>query len=58
MVTYFGHSTLVDPWGDTVIEAGEHAELQTAEIDMGLVAEVRSGMQVLRDRRPELYGQP
>lgn len=58
MVTYFGHSTLVDPWGDTVIEAGELAELQTAEIDMGLVAEVRSGMQVLRDRRPELYGQP
>jgi predicted amidohydrolase len=58
MVNYCGHSTLVDPWGDTVIEAGEEAALLTAEIDLGLVAEVRSGMQVFRDRRPDLYGQP
>lgn len=55
MVNYFGHSTIVDPWGDTVAEALEDEMLVTAEIDMDLVSEVRAGMQVLRDRRPELY---
>lgn len=54
-VSYFGHSTIVDPWGATVAEAPEDEMLVTAEIEMDLVSEVRAGMQVLRDRRPELY---
>jgi predicted amidohydrolase len=56
MANYFGHSTIVDPWGDTVAEALEDEILLTAEIELDLVSEVRSGMKVLRDRRPELYG--
>lgn len=56
IMNYFGHSTIVDPWGGTVIEAGENEVLLTAEIDMGLVSEVRAGMKVLCDRRPELNG--
>ncbi len=55
LVDYFGHSTIVDPWGDTVAEAAEEEALLTAEIDMDLVSRVRAAMPVLRDRRPGLY---
>lgn len=55
-VTYFGDSVIIDPWGRTVVEAGETEEaLLTAAIDLGLVGEARSKMQVLADRRPDLY---
>ncbi len=54
-VTYFGHSCVIDPWGETVAEAGEGEELLTAEIDLDRVREVRRRMKVFRDRRPDLY---
>ena len=54
--TYFGNSVIIDPWGETVIEAGESREmLLTATIDVVKVDEVRSKIRVLQDRRPELY---
>lgn len=56
VVTYFGDSVIVDPWGRTVVEAGETDEmLLTATIQMDQVKEVRTKMTVLKDRRPELY---
>jgi omega-amidase len=56
IVTYFGYSTMVDPWGETIIEASETEEmLLTATMDIGRVNEVRSKMRVLTDRRPDLY---
>jgi predicted amidohydrolase len=56
VVTYFGDSCIIDPWGKTVVEAGETEEmLLTATIDMDRVTEIRNSMKVLRDRRPELY---
>jgi len=55
-VTYFGHSTIIDPWGKTVIEAGDEQEvLLTAEIDLNLANEIRQKMRVLSDRRPDVY---
>jgi len=54
--TCFGSSTIIDPWGRTVIEATETEEgLLKATINMDMVAEVRSKMKVLSDRRPDLY---
>ncbi len=53
--TFFGHSTIIDPWGETVLEAGETAELLTATIDLDLVTEVRNRIPVFADRRPLLY---
>jgi omega-amidase len=50
--TFFGHSTIVDPWGGTVIEGGETAELLTATIDLDLVEQVRNKIPVFADRRP------
>jgi len=56
IVTYFGDSVIIDPWGRTVIEAGETDEmLLTATICMDRVREIRANMTVLADRRPELY---
>ncbi|MBP8646232.1 MAG: carbon-nitrogen family hydrolase [Syntrophobacteraceae bacterium] len=55
-ITYFGHSVIIDPWGKTVVQAGESQEmLLTATIDPDLVDDIRAGMQVLRDRRPDIY---
>lgn len=52
---YFGHSMVVDPWGEVLVEAGEAEELVTVEIDLGLVAQTRSKLTATRDRRPELF---
>ena len=55
-VIYFGASAVIDPWGETVVEAAENKEeLITAVLDLARVAEVREKMKVLKDRRPELY---
>ena len=56
-ITYFGDSCIIDPWGETVAEAGETEEtVVTATIDTDKADETRSNMTVLKDRRPELYG--
>lgn len=52
---FFGHSCIIDPWGQTVIEAGEEAMLVTCEIDLARVDEVRRRIPVFEDRREELY---
>lgn len=52
---FFGHSCIVDPWGQTIIEAGEEEMLVTCELDLGRVDEVRRKIPIFQDRRPELY---
>lgn len=55
--THFcGHSMVVDPWGEIVIELGEGEGVYTVEVDLKLVEDVRGRIPVLRDRRPEYYG--
>jgi omega-amidase len=55
-VTYFGNSCIIDPWGETVVEAGETSEeLLTAPLDLDKADEIRGKMTVLSDRRPDLY---
>jgi omega-amidase len=53
---FFGHSTIVDPWGELIVEGGEQEILLTAPIDTGLVAEIRERIPIFADRRPEVYG--
>lgn len=55
MSKFCGHSALIDPWGNKVVEAGETELLLTATIDTELVAEVRQKITVFNDRQPELY---
>jgi predicted amidohydrolase len=52
---FFGHSCVIDPWGEPVVEAGESELLLTAEVDLDKVDQVRAKLPVLADRRPEVY---
>ncbi len=52
---FFGHSAIVDPWGNAVVEAGDTEVLLTATVDMTLVDDVRQRIPVFGDRRLELY---
>jgi predicted amidohydrolase len=52
---FFGHSAIIDPWGETVIEAGEDETLVTARIEIDLVDQVRAKIPVFQDRRPSVY---
>ena len=52
---FFGHSVVIDPWGEIVAEAGEEETILYAEIDLSLVDAVRSKIPVFEDRRPALY---
>ena len=55
-VTYFGHSVVVDPWGETLVEGGGDQELLlTATLDLDRVDETRLKMRVFQDRRPGLH---
>ncbi len=52
---FFGHSCIIDPWGESVIELGEGEMLGTAVIDIAKVNEVRAKIPVFDDRRPDVY---
>lgn len=52
---FFGHSSIIDPWGEALIEGDEEAALLTTEIDLGLVDDVRRRIPIFEDRRPEVY---
>lgn len=52
---FFGHSAVIDPWGEIVAEAGEEETVLYAEIDLSLVDSVRSKIPVFKDRRPAMY---
>ena len=47
----FGHSLVVDPWGEVLVDGGEGEKLLFAEIDLIQIAEVRSRIPVLSHRR-------
>ncbi len=53
---FYGTSYFVDPRGQIVKEASDDKdELLVADIDFGLIDEVRKTWQFYRDRRPEAY---
>ncbi|WP_301336119.1 carbon-nitrogen family hydrolase [Paenibacillus sp. FJAT-26967] len=55
--SFFGHSMVIDPWGNVLAEGGEKEEILYAEVDLGEVAQVRRTIPVFEDRRPKLYDQ-
>lgn len=52
---FFGHSMVIDPWGEIIAEGGESEQVIRAAIDLDLVEEVRGKIPVFEDRRPALY---
>ncbi|MGF7049880.1 putative amidohydrolase [Paenibacillus sp. DS2015] len=53
--SFFGHSMIIDPWGEVIAEGGEGEEIVVGEISSALVDEVRGRIPVFSDRRPDLY---
>lgn len=52
---YGGNSAIIEPFGKTLVLAGENEEILTAECDLQILNEIRNSIPVFRDRRSELY---
>ncbi len=53
--TFGGHSMIVNPWGEILVEGDERDALLVAQIDLDLVDQVRQRVPVFRDRRQDVY---
>lgn len=54
---FFGHSLIIDPWGEIIAEGDERETIVTGTLDCKLTDEVRGRIPVFEDRRPHLYVQ-
>jgi predicted amidohydrolase len=50
--TTFGHSLVIDPWGEVVLDMGEERGVGFADIDLKRISDVRSRIPALNHRRP------
>ena len=48
----FGHSVVIDPWGEVILDLGEAPGLGFAELDSARLQDTRSRVPVLAHRRP------
>ncbi len=48
----YGHSLVIDPWGEIVLDMGENVGLGFADIDPARIADARARIPALRHRRP------
>lgn len=48
----YGHSLIIDPWGEVLADAGEGVGYVTAEIDIAKVAKARNAIPALQHDRP------
>ena len=51
----FGHSMIVDPWGVVLAQVEDGVGVCVADLDLARLAEVRSQMPPLQNRRPDAY---
>jgi predicted amidohydrolase len=52
---YIGHSMVVDPLGRIIVDLGEKEGLAVADLDPGIVKEVREKLPLLKNRRSDVY---
>ena len=50
--TTYGHSLVVDPWGEVLLDMGEEPGVGFVDIDLDRIAEVRAQVPSLANRRP------
>lgn len=48
----YGHSLVVDPWGEVLLDMGDQVGVGFAEVDLARVDEVRGRVPAIRHRRP------
>jgi predicted amidohydrolase len=51
----YGHSTIVNPWGEVVAKAGAGEEIVCGEIDLDYVDKIRKRLPLLKHRRKDVY---
>lgn len=51
----YGHSLVVNPWGEVISEAKENDEIVYATLDMEFQKKIREQLPLLKHRKPELY---
>lgn len=54
----YGHSLVIDPWGDVILDMGEAPGLAFADLDLGRISEVRARIPVIDHRRAIKGGEP
>ena len=54
----YGHSLIVDPWGEVLARAAEEEDVIVAELDLERQEEVRDSLPSLANRRPRAYRWP
>ncbi|MEM9019310.1 MAG: carbon-nitrogen hydrolase family protein [Planctomycetota bacterium] len=52
----YGHSMVIDPWGEVLLEFDDQPGLGVVEIDVSEVERVRAAIPSLANRRPGVYG--
>lgn len=52
---FAGHSAVIDPWGEQLVEAGLEPALLTMRLDLDAVERARRRIPVWSSRRPDLY---
>jgi omega-amidase len=51
-----GFSAIIDPWGNTVLEANQDEGLFSDVIDLDDIPRIRKRIPIIKDRRPDIYG--
>ncbi|XP_031826776.1 ntrilase and fragile histidine triad fusion protein NitFhit [Nomia melanderi] len=51
----WGHAMIIDPWGTIVAQCSDKADVAIAEIDLGLIQQIRENMPCENHRRTDLY---
>lgn len=54
-LSFCGHSMILNPLGETLVEAEEEVTSLTTELDLGSRKEIKESINVFRDRRADLY---
>ena len=48
----YGHSLVIDPWGEVLLDMGEGAGVGFADVDLSRITDVRSRVPALSHRQP------
>ena len=51
----YGHSIVVNPWGEVICQLDQKEELKIVEIDLNEIKKVRNEIPILKNRRNDLY---
>lgn len=54
----YGHSVIIDPWGEVLADTGEAEGIALADISLARLAEVRAALPVFANQRRDVYSQP